>query len=511
MEDRERYKTGERLIAPMVATALPALIATVLMVVTAVTSRPKTKIEIEIVRAADDIPPVVEDTPSEPPEAVETPFDEVLPDIVVDLPPNLTAETVVPEPVPASAEPTAVRPVSEETVQRIRSVVVLKGFPNARQAVMRSRYTDGGVTAGNAETEQAVMKALRWLKKTQRPDGSWNGNPVSNTGLAILTCLAHGETPASREFGDTVTKALDYLIGAQTGEGDDVRFRGSDGNEYAFLIATYALCEAYAMTRNPNVRDVAARGLSRIVRNQSPTGGWDYRLNRTSTRDDMSFAGWALQALKAGRMAGLGSAELEECIKKAMRCLRKRNFRGGGFGYTAGGAPMGLTATGCLAMQLLGFYDQPEVKAALDYMRDWRPAFDKEKLSARGQGSCPQYYCYYASQCKYQAGMRQGATVADLKAWQAWNAAMKNLYPSSMITQQERVLDAEGKPCFAGYWKNRDSLGSGETMATCLCALQLMVYYRYLPTTKVESRPVRRKDESKRRDARQEICIDVDI
>ena len=41
MEDRERYKTGERAIAPIVATIIPALIVTVLMVVTAVSSRPR--------------------------------------------------------------------------------------------------------------------------------------------------------------------------------------------------------------------------------------------------------------------------------------------------------------------------------------------------------------------------------------------------------------------------------------------------------------------------------------
>jgi hypothetical protein len=31
------------------------------------------------------------------------------------------------------------------------------------------------------------------------------------TGLAILTFLAHGETPSSEEFGETVTKGVQYL------------------------------------------------------------------------------------------------------------------------------------------------------------------------------------------------------------------------------------------------------------------------------------------------------------
>ena len=313
------------------------------------------------------------------------------------------------------------------------------------------------------------------------------------------------------EFGTTVELALDYLITAQTGEGDEVRFRGSDGNEYAFLIATYALAEAYGMTRNPNAKAAALKGLGRIVRNQSPTGGWDYKLNRTSTRDDMSFAGWALQALKAGKMAGLHPDGLDECIKKAIKCLVQRNFRGGGFGYTAGGNPTGLTATGCLAMQLLGSGDRPEVRSALDYMRAWRPAFDKAKVDVKSPGACPQYYCYYAAQCKYQAGMRPGATPADRQAWQEWNTGMKALYPKTIITPDETVEGPDGKPRQIGYWTNADAHGSGDVMSTCLCALQLMVYYRYLPTTQAGRREVAPREGRPVRAYARDVSVDVEI
>ena len=79
------------------------------------------------------------------------------------------------------------------------------------------------------------------------------------------------------------------------------------------------------------------RVLTRIVQNQSPTGGWDYNINKESTRDDLSFEGWAIQAIKAGKLAGLAPEGLDECIKKAIRCLKTRNFRNGGFNYTANG------------------------------------------------------------------------------------------------------------------------------------------------------------------------------
>ena len=34
-----------------------------------------------------------------------------------------------------------------------------------------------------------------------------------------------------------------------------------------------------------------------------------------------------------------------------------------------------------------------------------------------------------------------------------------------------------------GYFKNTDAHSTRPYMDSCLCALQLMVYYRYLPTT----------------------------
>lgn len=251
----------------------------------------------------------------------------------------------------------------------------------------------------------------------------------------------------------------------------------------------------------------------RIVENQSPTGGWDYKLNKESTRDDMSYAGWALQALKACKLAGLHPEGLDECIKKAMKCLETRNFKNGGFNYTAGGGPTGLTATGCLAMQLLGYGDRQEVNAALDTMRDWVPTFDKDALKINGHaaGQAPQYYCYYASQCKYQAGMKQGATPENLKSWQDWNVAMKKLYTTTINTI-EGEYEFNGKEYKIGYWENKDAHGAGEVMSTCLCALQLMVYYRYLPTTQAEKGAKSEEDTAKQKKRKAaEVKVDVDI
>lgn len=504
-----------RMIAPVLAILLPTIGVVSLIVITSISGKSKETIEVEIAQAVEEEAELEEEKEQE--IEPEDPPDEQV-DIVVDTP-VVGPVTDMVSPTTPTMEPVSVKPATQESVALIKSPVSMRSIAGSRTPGSIGAMTRGGSQYGDKETEAAVMKALRWLKKTQAADGSWPGM-LSNTALAVLAYLAHGETPTSQEFGPTVERALNKLVKAQyVNPKGVVKFKGTEQrNEYAFLIVTYALCEAYGMTSNPNVKDVATKALTRIVQNQSPTGGWDYGIDKNSTRDDLSFEGWALQAIKAGKMAGLKVDGIDECIKKAMKCLKTRNFRDGGFNYTAGGRPTGLTATGCLCMQLLGYQNEPEVTAALSTMRKWLPSFTgvpNVKLSEGLPSACPQYYSYYASQCKYQAGMCQGATAQNVKAWQEWNLAMKALYPKSIITLNETIPGVDGKPKQIGYWKKdkQESHGDGDTMSTCLCALQLMVYYRYLPTSKIENSASKSsdKDDANKKKVKQEVEVEVDI
>lgn len=504
----------QRLVAPILAIFLPTIGVISIIVITAVTGQTKETIEVEIAQAVEEEAELEEEQeqeiePEEPPEETV--------DIVVDTPVvGPVTDMVAPTATPTT-EPVSVKPATEESVSLIKSPIVMSSMRGSRTPGSIGAMTRGGAQYGDAATEAAVLKALRWLKKTQRADGSWPGQ-LSNTGFAVLCYLAHGETPASKEFGATVERALDCLVSSQfVSKNGTVKFKNAGGAEYAFLIVTYALCEAYGMTKNPNVKEVATKALSRIVNNQSPTGGWDYKLDKNSTRDDMSFEGWALQAIKAGKMAGLHVDGMEECIKKAMKCLKTRNFRNGGFNYVAGGGPTGLTATGCLCMQLLGYQSEPEVTAALETMRKWEPSFTGApkgtRLTEGLPNACPQYYSYYAAQCKYQAGMCQGATAGNVKSWQDWNLAMKALYPKSIVTLNETIEGVDGKPKAIGYWprhKAEAHSDAGDVMSTCLCALQLMVYYRYLPTTKI-AKPVAKANNAEKDSGKKAKKPDVDV
>ena len=543
-EYKEAVIELQRQIAPLMAILIPVIGAVILFVVTAVGNSNREAIKVEIVKADQQDEKL--DEIEQPPEMDQPPDVDV--DVAVDSP-NMNTDVSDPTPAP-TAEPQSVKVADVDAMLNVKSPVMLKNVAGtARNAGVRGTYTSGGKGYGDAATEAAVYKALRWLKATQNPDGSWGTSPkygltkgmdkAAGAGFAILTFLAHGETPASPEFGETVKKALNYLIKSvyvvkdkkgnlvkdPNGKTPYVKMSGASGSEYGFLIGTYALCEAYAMTKNPDAKIAAEKTLRRIIDGQTATGGWNYNMARVTKDgpDDISFGGWAMQAIKAGKMAGMHPDGMDECIKKAIKCLKTRNYsEKAGFVYRATtnhkGGGGGLGGVGCLAMQLLGYAKEPEVANALRVMSDWTPSLDAQ-LPVKLGGSLhnPQYYCYYAAQCKYQAGMSANATPANKTLWMKWNADMKALYPKAITTCVDpatkaplTINDPSGKPQQMGHWVNKDHYNY-DVMGTCLAALQLMVYYRYLPTTQLKATEVQADVESLSKDATGEVGVSIDI
>lgn len=560
-EYKEAMTELQRQSAPLLAILLPLMFIVTLFVVTAVTGDGKKELKVEIVQA---------DQQEEKLEEIETPPEtEPPPDMDIDIQvdtPSMNPTEVAAETPAQTAEPQSVKVASVDAMLNIKSPVTMKSvMGTSRGAGVRGQLTRGGAQYGDAATEAAVMKALRWLKYIQNADGSMPGG-TAMTGLAVLTYLAHGETPGSKEFGPTVQKALDYLVNSvyvvkdkdgkevkdPNGKTPYIKMKGTDDHEYGFLIGTYALCEAYGMTKNPNAREAAEKTLKRIISGQTATGGWNYNMARIAKEgapDDISFGGWAMQALKAGKMAGIHLPGQEECVKKAIKCMKTRNYsKKAGFVYRAttnhNGGSGGLGGVGCLCMQLLGYAKEPEVQNALTVMKDWLPTFDKKHMSG---GESSQYYSYYASQCKYQAGMCKDALPANLTLWKKWNAAQKAFYPKNIIeykvdhrTGKPAVYtDNQGKERAMGYWVNGDNHSSRinmysdadkkavaakkkswadcipvktfGVMDTCLAALQLMVYYRYLPTTSLKATEVEVDVESLSKDKGGEVGVSIDI
>ena len=330
--DTREYKMArielQRLAAPAAAILIPMLLVAFLAILPSGQKEDQIGF-IDIERhEIEPEPPLLDPVPPEPEPPVTTPSDNFAPTDVFFEPQNPIVTDA-----PSPDAPVSAQPQSTTCVLRTPSSIIMRGI----FGVTRSAGQIGASLreyGGNKRTEASVIRSLRWLKAVQNEDGSWPQNKVAMTGLAILAFLAHGEIPGeSPEFGETVQKGIQFLLDHQR---EDGLFTIRDANNYSHPIATYALCEAFGMTRNPNIRDAADRALDHIVRGQHPSGGWDYNM-RQSERDDTSYMGWCAQALKAAQMANFyhDPEALERASRLSVRGFKKNGFQDGGFGYTS--------------------------------------------------------------------------------------------------------------------------------------------------------------------------------
>jgi hypothetical protein len=330
--------------------------------------------------------------------------------------------------------------------------------PEARDELARQFRVDPRV-------DGYVVRTLQWLKAHQQADGSWEGQErVAMTGLALLTLLAHGETGASREYGDAVRRAIAFLTVAQDERG------AFSGNAYAHGIATYAIAEAAALTRVMALKELLEKAVQVILDGQQTEGGFDYSYARNA-RYDTSVTGWQVQALKAAQTAGASNPGLADGLERAVRFLKTRSFAldGSGFVYAgtggvqpASGATPTMTAVGTLCLQLLeegrSAQARAGTRALAEYTFRWASGAD---------GRTALYGLYYATQVKLQESPA---------AWEKWN-------PRCMA----ELMAAQKTD---GHWEGGDHDSGSHVYTTTMAALALQVYCRILPTyARVEGRP----------------------
>ncbi|MFH1266920.1 MAG: prenyltransferase/squalene oxidase repeat-containing protein, partial [Planctomycetota bacterium] len=357
-----------------------------------------------------------------------------------------------------------------------------------RGQVARSR-------GGTVGTEKAVEMGLDYFARNQFPDGHWSLHELppgarheddglaqmksdsAATGLALLSYLGAGYTHLDEKHRDVVRRGVDWLVKNQKEDGD--LFGEAGGTSYARFyshgIATIALCEAYGMTKDPELREPARKAVDYIVKSQhAEQGGWRYRPGEES---DTSVTGWQMMALKSAQMAGLDVPD--EAMKKIDHWLDLAANPSGDGRYVynpyakreeqiEGRKPSrAMTAEAMLMRMYLGHdKDDPELIAGAEYLKKNLPAVGSPDRSLR---DC--YYWYYATQAMFHM---QG------EYWQAWN---DNLRPLAQRSQIE-----EG--AMAGSWHPKDPVpdrwghAGGRHYVTAMHLLMLEVYYRHLPLFK---------------------------
>ena len=330
---------------------------------------------------------------------------------------------------------------------------------------------------GTAASEEAVALALKWIIKHQLPDGGWNLDHTRGPGdfrnspdpgkfsearnaataLAILPLLGAGNTHQIGEYKDQVRMGLEYLIKNAKRGGRGISYLEPGGTMYSHGLVSIVFCEAYAMTKDPQLAPFAQGTVWYIEDAQDPIGGgWRYRPRQPG---DTSAVGWQLMALKSGKITGLDINP--RTYKRAEKFLDSVSSHYGAFyGYT--GPPSrkranAQTAIGLLCRMYMGW--DKNTPGLVDGM-----AAVSEKGPSTGS-SANMYYNYYATQAVKHMGGNQ---------WREWNAPMRDF----LVKSQSKEGNAAGSWHFG---KGHSSEAGGRLYNTSLACMTLEVYYRYLP------------------------------
>ena len=485
----------QRLIAPMLAILCPILFVVVLCVMTDISGRAKQTVQVDIARTEDD--DVLEDD-GEQTEVEQTEETEI--EITVDTPNDMP--TQVTDVVTPSVTPTdqPLRPPDPTSVALVKSPVSMKNiYGETRSAA--SRIEALRKYGGDRRTEESVINALRWLKTRQRPDGSWAGSTGADgqgvTGLVLLTFLAHGEKSGGGEFGDCVAKGLEWLMT----HGDNLD-----------PVGTHALAEAYGFLKNPNLKE-AATHVVKVLADKLVATHWgpEDEAGR-NTRPQLLRMAFQTMALKSAKMSGIEPSNLEAAFSRLKEgFFIQGNKKEGGFSSDYYGPPRanyrrtGIwhSMVGVIGLQYLGAGDDPIVEKTMKILDDdWEPP----TLGSIDSSCCPVRGNYWATMVFFNGGG---------KRWANWNRRMIDAYYQGQTILKAAYTDTKGVKRDMGYWTCEDMhVGTQPIAPTCWVALQLMVYYRYLPTSSKSARGITAKpkpeaDETKPAPAAVEVEVDI--
>ncbi len=357
----------------------------------------------------------------------------------------------------------------------------------------RAMRTQGGAAPSpvglvGPATEEAIERGLAFLASRQLADGHWSlqghGETVilqsdtAATGLCLLSFQGAGYTHLQHQYAPAVSLGLRAMIAMQQPDGNLYRSENkvSDQNVafYSHGIAALALCEAYGMTQDENLRDPAQRAIDYIVKTQHrERGGWRYQPQVSS---DTSVSGWMMMALKSGDLAGLDVPQKAyDGVNRWLEFAKASRGRADRYRYNpyAPDTPAqrhgrDVTPTMTAVAMLMRMYsgwrrDNPDMQSAADYIALYPPSLGDAKAPLRDT-----YYWYYATQVMFHMGGEH---------WKSWNQRLNPLLVDEQIKVGPQAGSWDPKSPVPDRW----SAHAGRLYLTTMNLLSLEVYYRHLP------------------------------
>ena len=347
------------------------------------------------------------------------------------------------------------------------------------------------------QSEEALAHGLQWLARNQGAQGNWESNDLGLVGMGALAFMAAGHLPGRGQYGDTLQRALDYVIRNQQPSGL-LNIAGARRDMYNHGLATFVLGQAYGMTGDPRVGGVLARALKRIAETQCDDGGWDYEAVRRPVGHDLSLAVMQAKALRSAVDSGLDVSP--RVIQSAIAGVRlhyspsgcphnaseeTQKEHPGQFTYSRGGGngTVAMAAAGVVCLQEFAQYDDWRIEKNMEVICEAiRSHGDmpnhgsakkvKHHARTRGKAMFDPYTLYYVGQALYQVG----------------GARWKDYYPllrDGLIASQVATGSSFGGEGARdeGMWHSGGHVGGrpGDLYMTAVACFILAIPNRYLP------------------------------
>jgi hypothetical protein len=358
---------------------------------------------------------------------------------------------------------------------------------SSRGSRARGELPGGGKGAPSPQTEEAIERGLAFLARYQGNDGGWSlqGFPegaqlvsdTAATAMAVIAFQGGGYTHRELQYKDVVRAGLDHLIQSQKENGDLFVPLDDASNRsvwlYSHSLATIALCEAYGMTQDPELREPAQKALDFIVAAQhAERGGWRYSPGVSA---DTSVSGWMVVAMRTGELAGLEvptepwakvSRWLDDAQQsKSQPHLYRYNPHAPDTDEQRHGrtASKTMTSVGLLMRLYTGWKrDNPNMIRGADFLLENPPALGTPREPQRDT-----YYWYYATLVMSHMGGDR---------WKAWNDRLHPLLVNSQVRQGTYAGSWDPKGPIPDRWGPH----AGRIYVTAMNLLSLEVQYRKL-------------------------------
>ena len=324
-------------------------------------------------------------------------------------------------------------------------------------------------------SERALQKGLAWLARNQGAEGNWKSNNLGLVGMGALAFLSAGYLPDRGRYGNTVRRALGYVIKNAKPSGL-LNISNAQHDMYNHGLATFALGQAYGMTNDKALSSVLDKALKLISNTQAEDGGWDYRARRQGKGHDLSLVVMQAKALRGAMDSGLEvSPEVVGAAIQSVRgYYRSRSgknglnnpkaamLEAGQFTYNGGGGTLAMAAAGVVCLQEFGQYGDWRIAKNLDVIQ---VAIGRAPAPGARNGKLPcgdAYTLYYVGQALYQVGGKR------------WRDSYPKLRDYLVASQMVNA----GDPTRDGIWQGGHG---GALYGTAVACFVLAMPNRYLP------------------------------